>query len=346
VTRTQDFVSQIVASLRGEHFTLVDIGCSGGIDPRWRVFHPALRGLGVDASINECKRLTEAETAPGIEYVAGFASIDPEHPFMRRRDGRPEASRNPWQRLSTARTMARRAPALSHRADQEKLEQTMWWLTEMADPSKSVAIPDLLEARGLTDVDFLKIDTDGNDFAILNSFDTAFEGFGLLGAMLEVNFCGSDNDTDRTFHNTDRFMKSRGFELFDLSLRRYSAAALPAPFELGIPAQTVSGRILQGDALYIRDWAAPDWAETAAQTSDAKLLKLAAIFSVMNLPDCAAEVLREFRHRIGKHLDIAVALDLLARQAQPNEQLPLSYEEYMASFEADDLRFYPARIGK
>jgi len=346
VTRTQEFASHISASLRGEHFTLVDIGCSGGIDARWRVFQPALRGLGIDASVSECKRLTDAETVSGMEYVAAFAGIDPGHPFMRRRDGRPEASRNPWERLSTARTMARRAPALSDRTDHEKLEQTMWWLTQTADPAKPVAIPDLLEAKHLTDVDFLKIDTDGNDFAILNSFDTALERFGVLGALLEVNFCGSDNDTDRTFHNTDRFMKAHGFELFDLSLRRYSAAALPARFEFNLPAQTVSGRILQGDALYIRDWAAPDWAEMAAQATDAKILKLAAIFSLMNLPDCAAEVVQKFRHRIEKHLDAAAALNALARQAQPDERAPLSYEEYMASFEADEPRFYPTRNRK
>jgi len=34
---------------------------------------------------------------------------------------------------------------------------------------------------------------------------------------------------------------------------------------------------------------------------------------------------------------------MLARQAQPVERVPLSYREYIDSFEADDPRFYPAR---
>jgi Methyltransferase FkbM domain len=343
VIRAQEFPRLVAGCLEDERFTLIDLGCSGGIDPRWRIFEPSLRGLGVDASVSECQRLAEAEKTSGMEYLAAFAGIDANHPFMYRRDGRPEASRNPWERLSTARTMARRALAVRDMTDREKLDQTLWWLTQTADPMKSVSIPDLLEARQLTDVDFLKIDTDGNDFAILNSFDTAFDRYGILGALLEVNFCGSDNDTDRTFHNTDRFMKARGFELFDLTVRRYSAVALPARYELDLPAQTVSGRILQGDALYVRDWAAPDWSHMAAQASDKKILKLAAIFALMNLPDCAAEVLLEFRSRLGRHLDVGLALDLLAREVQDGTPSPLSYEAYIASFEADAPRFYPTR---
>jgi hypothetical protein len=57
-----------------------------------------------------------------MEYVAAFAGIDPEHPFMRRRYSWPETSRIPWQRLSAARII-----------------------------------------KYLTDVDFLKIDTNHTD---------------------------------------------------------------------------------------------------------------------------------------------------------------------------------------
>ena len=48
-------------------------------------------------------------------------------------------------------------------------------------------------------------------------------------------------------------MRQWGFDLFDLSLRRYSTGALPAPFEYDGPAQTIFGRPYQGDAIYLRD---------------------------------------------------------------------------------------------
>src|SRR4029450_7351433 len=86
-------------------------------------------------------------------------------------------------------------------------------------------------------VAFLKIDVDGPDFGILNSFDLAFETLGVLGVGIEVNYFGSAADTDYSFHNVDRFMKARGFELFGTTVRRYSLAALPSPYGSNFPAE-------------------------------------------------------------------------------------------------------------
>lgn len=337
------FARHAAASLVTENFTLVDLGCAGGIDPVWRNFGSRLRALAVDASVGECHRLAENESSTGIEYVGGFAGISPDHPFALRREGRLEAGRNPWTRLSAAHTAQRREAELRTATDEEKLRQSIWWLTETADATRPLIVPEMLSLREMTNVDFLKIDTDGNDFAILNSFDGLFDRFGILGARLEVNFCGSSDDTDRTFHNTDRFMKAHGFELFDLSLRRYSAAALPARYELDIPAQTITGRLLQGDALYVRDWAAPDWTDAAAQASTEKLIKLAAVFSLLGLPDCAAEILVAFRARLANLLDVSGSLDMLAAQIQPESLRPLDYRAYIAAFESDSSHFFPER---
>jgi hypothetical protein len=338
-----DFARVAATALRAENFYLVDLGCAGGIDPAWRVFGDKLRALALDASIDECRRLAAAEKNSAVEYVAAFAGIARDHPFSKRREGREEASRNPWDRLSTAQTTQRNEARLKRSSDQQKIRESIWYLTETADAAKPVSVPDLLRDRGVTNVDFLKIDTDGNDFAILNSFDGTFERLGILGARLEVNFCGAPDDTNRTFHNTDRFMKGQGFELFDLSMRRYSSAALPAKYELAIPAQTQSGRILQGDAIYLRDWAAPYWQDKAEAASADKLLKLAILFAMHGLADCAAEILVRFRPRLGGQLDVEAALDILAATVQADLSQPLKYRDYIAAFEADAPSFYPAR---
>ena len=336
------FVRRAAASLRTEDFWLVDIGCSGGIDPAWRVFGERLRVLALDASVDECRRLAAAEANAGVEYVAAFAGISPEHPFSRRREGREEAGRNPWDRLSAARTMQRNEARLTGASDEQKIRENAWHMAETADRAKFVVVPDLLREKGVASLDFLKIDTDGNDFGILNSFDGDFERLGILGARLEVNFCGTPDDTNRTFHNTDRFMKEQGFELFDLSIRRYSTAALPASYALPVPAQTRSGRILQGDAFYARDWVAPYWEAASAAASPDKLLKLATIFSIHDLPDCAAEIVVRFRDRLAALLDVDDALDLLAADSQRPAKRPLKYREYLAAFERDEPLFYPS----
>src|SRR6185312_12591165 len=76
-----NFVRMVAESLRDEDFTLIDIGCSGGIDRQWRLFGDRLVAVGFDASVSECQRLTAEETNPNVHYVAGFVDIPPNHPF-------------------------------------------------------------------------------------------------------------------------------------------------------------------------------------------------------------------------------------------------------------------------
>ncbi len=52
-------------------------------------------------------------------------------------------------------------------------------------------VPEYLKQIGTTSVDFLKIDIDGGDFDVLNSFDQqALAGLAVLGVGVEINFCG------------------------------------------------------------------------------------------------------------------------------------------------------------
>jgi hypothetical protein len=175
---------------------------------------------------------------------------------------------------------------------------------------------------------------------ILNSFDDALEMFGVLGLRLEVNFFGAANDTDNTFHNTDRFMKAHGYELVDLTLRRYSLAALPSKFLYRFPAQTEFGRIFQGDALYIKDLAAPENTDLGQRLKSEQLLKLMFIFTVFNLPDCAAEIAINFEQRLHTICDIDHLLDLLAIQIQAGHEPKCTYHEWMQRFAANDRIFF------
>src|SRR5579859_5542031 len=103
----------------------------------------------------------------------------------------------------------------------------------------------------------LKSMSTGGDFRILQSLRDAFEQRQILGVGVEVNYFGSANPEMNAFHNIDRLMREVGFELFALTTRQYSVAALPAPYLDGVPGRTAWGRPLQGDAIYVRDAAAP-----------------------------------------------------------------------------------------
>src|SRR5436190_10185036 len=96
------FLSLVAASLRQERFTLVDVGCAGGLEPLWRGFGNRLRAVGFDAIVDEVERLKREETAPDIHYIAGFTDLRADHPAAATFAGKPQVTRNPWQRLSSA----------------------------------------------------------------------------------------------------------------------------------------------------------------------------------------------------------------------------------------------------
>src|SRR5438067_1830160 len=194
-----------------------------------------------------------------------------------------------------------------------------------------------LRPGGVGTVDFLKVDVDGMDFEILQSLAGSYRDLGFLGVGVEVNFFGSGAETDNTFHNIDRFLKGQGFELLDVTLRRYPVQDLPSPSlrPLPYPAASSFGRPLQGDAFYARDICAPwEW-EFAQSLSAERLAMAAALFAMFGLPDCAAEILVTFRDRLAPLLDVDRGLELLATQAQAGSSTPLSYRDYISRFEAE-----------
>ena len=325
------FATLVADGLGGERFSLLDLGCSGGIDPRWRAFGRRLRAIAVDASDAECVRLRGIESNPEIEYLAAFVAGAADSRIDLARGQASPLIMTIRERLSFMRTREIREARLARAETEEKLRHNAWEMTRLADHAKPIVAPELLARRGWTQLDYLKIDIDGSDFDVLRTFDGKFAALGVLGVQLEVNFVGTDDANDHTFHNTDRFMRRQGFELFRLDVRTYSSRALPARYVWPTPAETVSGRPFQGEAYYGRD--------IDAALTPPQLAKLAAIFSLWGVPDVAAELLIK-RDALASLFDVDKGLDLLAAQTQPDRAAKLDYRAYMRSFEADPPGFY------
>jgi hypothetical protein len=327
------FASFVTQGLGDARFNLVDVGCSGGIDPRWRNFGWNLRALAIDASVAECERLRKAEKSDSIEYVAAFVAGRPDKKIDPTRSQASDLILAVRERLSFMRTRELREARLASAEIEEKLRHNAWELTQLADAAKPLVVPDLLAAKRFTEVDYMKIDIDGSDWEVLQTFDGKFGTLGVLAVQLEVNFVGTDAPTEHAFHNTDRFMRTQGFELFRLDVRNYSSRALPARYVWPTPAETLSGRPFQGEAYYARDIATQG-------LSPQKQAKLAAIFALWELPDLAAELLLARRSELAPLLNVDKGLDLLARQAQSSQGGKLDYRAYMQRFEEDSEEFY------
>lgn len=327
------FTQLVAGALGATPFRLLDVGCSGGLDPRWRAFGPRLEAIGIDASRAECARLAKAETLPGVEYVPAFVAGVAGKPVDLERGQASPLIMAVRERLSFMRTREIRAARLAKAEIEEQLRHNAWEMTELADKDQPLVVADLLTARGWSAFDYLKIDIDGSDFEVLQTFDGKLAPADVLGVQLEVNFVGTDSSNEHTFHNTDRFMRRQGYELFRLDVRNYSSRALPARYIWPTPAETWFGRPFQGEAYYARDFA-------TGELDQPRLLKLAAIYAAWGVPDMAAELLLGRRSALAQAIDIDRALDLLAAQAQPDTIRKLGYRRYMARFEADHPRLY------
>ena len=333
------FLALVAQGLKAEPFALLDIGCSGGLDPRWRAFGERLRALGIDASDSECKRLAAAEPNPKVSYVAAFVSPSADRPIDLSAGPAAPLIMKMRDRMSFMRTREIRETRLQKASAEEQFRHNAWELTGLADPSKPVVVPDLLAERGWTDLDYMKIDTDGIDWQILQSFEGRLPR-NLLAVQMEVNFVGDGADDEHSFHNTDRFLRRHGFDLFRLDVRNYSSRALPARYIWPTPAETHSGRPFQGEAYYALDLLGPNGAAKLSGLSGEKVAKLAAILSAWDVPDAAAELLLGCGDKAKPVIDVDRGLDLLAAEAQGDQARPLDYRSYMARFESDPPDFY------
>ncbi|MGI9550680.1 MAG: FkbM family methyltransferase [Aurantibacter sp.] len=323
--------------LETEPLVLLDVGCSGGISPFWRVFEPSFSAVGVDPLVQECKRLNAEEINPNVRYRAAFIGLPKDHHFILKRGNKEPWGGNPWNRLSASAAIDILNPRTREKDKLPILND--WQSSGLTDSKTRIGVEQLMKEENLENLDFIKIDVDGNDIEVILSAEGIARKTSILGFTVEVNFFGSTADTDHTFHNTDRLMRGLGFDLFGLSTSQYSAAALPARFARKGPGKTAFGRPYQGDAVYLRD-------PMAAESSDApqsptltphKLLKLACLFECFGLPDHAAELIQGHKQILNSLCDPNDLLNILANEVDSSFG---SYSEYIEKFRADPTAFY------
>jgi hypothetical protein len=311
-------------------FFLIDVGCSGGIEKRWDVFGDRLRAVGFDPLVSEIDRLNSANLRPSVVYEAasvGCPDYDTLFPPAMRKDR--AASRTPFARSSATAAQAR---------------QQMSYIQEVFNSSaplvlsrRMVVLDDYLPPDQHQLVDFIKVDTDGHDIEVVLGARAILDADGVLGLHVEAQFQGPEHEFANTFGNIDRVLHSHGFSLFDLTTNRYSRAELPAPFVYDLAAQTVSGQLVWGDALYFRDLASPAYdAVWRYAVTPERVMKLACLYEQFGLPDCAAELLVNR----GDFLAPSTREDLLDLLAGGE---PGAHRALVAAFNADPASFFPSR---
>jgi FkbM family methyltransferase len=314
-----------------QRFMLIDVGCAGGIDTLWRVFGDQLEAHCFDPQQDECRRLAALETNPRIHYHAAFVGLDDAHPYHLHKRELPQSSH--YYHFDWSRSSAGYAHELQ--VDVPRQSNSL----DIALCDRRISLTDFVHESEIDSIDFIKTDTDGHDLEVLLSGEDIIRQCGVLGFLVECNFTGSAHESENSFHNIDRFMRERGFSLYGLTTNRYSRRHLPAPFAYRLLAQTVSGQVIWGDALYLRDGASPYYhAVWGEDLPLGKLVKLAMIYELCGLPDCAAELIVKHEQQFRRVMDPYRLLDALTPSVAGQR---VGYREYLALFEQQVESFMP-----
>lgn len=314
----------------GNGFVFIDVGCSGGFSQGWRdVPKPSLL-IGFDPLVQEIA-LLQQRARTNEHYVCAYVISD--------KRGNRDVLQSKAFEMTTARA-----------ANRQMMQKGTSYIQEKFNSGKAVeytatetSLDNFFASEAWRDVkpNFLKTDTDGFDFGVLEGANRILSSSELIGVEVECLFHGDSSDPRvSTFSNIDPYLRSLGFTLYRLEPYTYSRSALPSAFVYDIGAQTVDGTVQWADAVYFRDpFLSPDFRTALDASSDLRVKYLVAL-DVLGFKDVIAQALTEFPRDYFPGVDVEEELN---RLAEGNPVGATSYAELVAVFERDFRSFFPSR---
>ena len=317
-----------------EPFTLIDVGCSGGLDKVWERFEDDLVAHGFDVQIDEVDRLNANETRPDVRYHAEMIGLPEDHPFMIRKAENDRQTSPYFSYFDRSSAMW-----VNHNVSSSRYFNAV---SGCRIATEKISIADFVIDAGLPRLDFIKIDTDGADLEAAVSAEPIMRTHDVLGVLIEVPLYGGYMDTENSFHAIDVFLRRQGYLPFNMHFHKYSRPELPGMFVYDIPAQTLSGEVMWGDIVYLRDPCSDYYTDVWPELTPTQGLKMLCLFNIFNLQDCAVELMLKKRTVFEEKFSVEQALDLLTPELHGEH---LTYAAYVARFHNDHKQFYP-RKGK
>ena len=259
----------------------MDIGCSGFRPHQWDRLGSQINYFGIDPLESEIKKL-QRENRLNSKYVSGFV----------RSEGGSFSADEGTQRFFN-RSSAFHDMNNGFNLVKENFNSGQ----EIVYSEAKYSVEELVLESGFKEVDLLKIDVDGDDYPILLDFSKTDASNSILCLDIECQFHGNSGQFGNTFANILTKASELDLHLFNIDSYRYSRNALPAPYLHTFPAQTISGQVLWADSVFMRD---------SIEIEDpAKSIKLAAIYDIYGLPDCAFELLQNNETKLQQAIPVA-----------------------------------------
>jgi len=310
---------------------LVDVGASGGIEEHWSAFGTKLRSDGFDPLVIEVARLN-SEAPEGVTYLDAYIdggslrrSVESPHPEDVRLTAFDRTTASEYGRIK----------------NQDYRKEVFNRGEELRFSSKRFSLDEFIQAHKRPTPNFLKIDTDGSDFSVLQGATQILSDLNCFGVQVECQFHGRPDSQGNTFGNIDILMRSHGFRLFHLESWKYSRAEFPSPFVYEIAGQTVEGGIQWGEALYLRDPETNTHFRSYIRRRSEMVFKYLAIVVTMGQYDLAASLIMGIsKNDLLEDTPLWMeCLDLLTREVYPSMS---GHDELIQKFKSNPDAFMPS----
>jgi FkbM family methyltransferase len=298
--RKAEFTKWVVnAGLLTEPFVLIDVGVQGGENIRWRPLGDHLVVYGFDPIEEVAQTLIEENRGRSNRHYHCMAlgDTDGERAFYFN-------SANP-----TASSMYRQTVS---RFDVEMVEQVRMVPIRRLDS--------LLAEGVIPKADFVKIDVEGFEKHVLLGARELLCA-GVLGLQTETNFAVSPSYPKGHFVTLAELALEGHLLVFDIAFNRiprasYQRALIRKGLE-PISEQDALGRPATVDFLFSRDFIdevdhPENYQSPCRPFSVNQLIKSIIVFELHALNDVALDTAERFAERLGAHLDVDRAVQLLA----------------------------------
>lgn len=243
-------------------FVYVDVGARGGIDRRWNLFKKHFQTV-----------LVEADEAAYQELITAAVSDATLKPVFAALHNAPESIKfHITRKGECSSVIPPNREILDRFPDSSRFDVVSTLSLE------ATTLDLALQKNGINEIDFLKIDAQGSTLPILEGSRQALEG--AYGVEVETEFIPLYQGQS-LFNEVDCFMRSQGFELFDINRFYWKRPN-------GGSTGRRRGQLVFGDALYLRS--PEEFVKRIAGQSKGKIIKATLASLAYGYPDLAVAI--------------------------------------------------------